>query len=80
MPFAGHLGRHALPHFGLEMRVLKHGALRLAEEVDEAGRDDVVVRVDRRGRGLMREIADGDDRVAANADVAADTTARRCRR
>jgi len=69
--FASDLGGNALPHLCLQMRIDEDGALRLPEEIDEAGGDDVVVRVDRGRCGNLRKIADGDDRVAAHADVAA---------
>src|SRR5205807_6782698 len=49
----------------------KYGELRLPEEVDKAGGDDIIVGVDRVCRGDIRKIADGNDRVAADADVAA---------
>src|SRR5207302_6211573 len=69
--FTRDLGGDALAHLRFEMRILKDGVLRLPEEVDEAWGDDVVVRIDRVRSGDVREIADGDDRVAAHADVAA---------
>ena len=43
----------------------------MAEEIDEAGRDDLTFRVDRRLRRVVRQIADRCDRIAANADIAA---------
>src|SRR5258706_8608788 len=72
MPRGGDFGGPALPHLRLDVRIDEDAELRLPEEVDEAGSDDVPLRVDgRRGRRL-RQIADGDDRVAAHPDVAAE--------
>src|SRR6266566_3719158 len=72
MSFTGDLGRHSLPHLRLDMRIDEDGRLGLAEEVDEAGRDDAPLRVDRLRRLHLRKVADGHDRIAAHPDVAAE--------
>jgi hypothetical protein len=69
--FARDLGGHALPHLPFELRIDEHRGLRVAEQIDEARRNDMVRRVERRRRGGLREVADRRDRVAANADVRA---------
>ena len=54
----------------------KKGDTRLAVRVDEPRRDRLVRRVDRLPRPSSRQIADGDDAIALDADVGAPAGAR----
>jgi len=47
MTLAGQLGGHALPYFSFEIGIDQNRAFGVAEEVDEAGSDDLVARIDR---------------------------------
>src|SRR5687767_5222980 len=53
------------------MGIVDDGRLRPAEEVDEAGRDDLVARVDGRFRLDRGQVADRNDGVTAHADISA---------
>ncbi len=70
--FAGDLGRHPLQDLARRAAVDQHVELRLPEQIDEAGRDHQVRRVDRdRCRGTGKR-TDGGDAIAADGDVTAE--------
>jgi hypothetical protein len=54
------------------MRIGDDGGLRPAEQVDEARRDHAPARVDGGRRGRLGKVADGDNPIAAHADVPAE--------
>ena len=68
--FAGNFGRDALVDFRRQARVDEDGQFRLAEHVDESGRDDFAGGVDGALARCSGEIADGGDLAIADADVA----------
>ena len=72
---AGHFGRDALHDLARGAVVDQDVELGLAEQVDEARRDDEVRRVDRRRRRRARQVPDRRDPVADDADVTAEPRA-----
>jgi hypothetical protein len=68
--FAGNFGGDALIDFRGQARVDQNGQFRLAEHVDEAGRDDLAGGVNGALAGCGGEVADGGDFSVADADVA----------
>src|SRR5687768_16769473 len=71
MTLSRDLRRDALAYLRLDEGIAQHRVLGPAQEVDEAGGDDVVAGIER-GDGRHRiEIADGHDLIAANTDVTA---------
>ena len=72
--------RHALAHLALRRAVGEERHLGVRVEVDEAGRDDEARSRRSCAARCGREIADGDDAVAPDADIGADGRRRPCRR
>src|SRR6185503_16264821 len=68
---AGDLGGDALTDLRLGRWIDEQRVLGLAEHVDEAGRDELAARLDAATRTGAREVANGGDLVAADADVGA---------
>ena len=67
---AVHLGRHALANLAPGPSVAQQGHVRMAVQVDPAGRNDTPRGVDPRGvNRLVREIADRRDPVSCDADI-----------
>ncbi len=69
--FAGDLGGDALIDLRRQVRVHQDGQFRLAQHVDESGRDHHAVRIDGALRGRAFQVADGGDLAGANGDIAA---------
>ena len=63
------LGRHSLAYFALGLGVDRQREVGMRLDVDEAGRDDLTLRVDRPAGGALVTWLDRDDASAANGDV-----------
>ena len=69
LAFASNLGGDTHHHFAHRARIDQQIGFRLAQHVDESGRNDETLRIDRASGGCLREIANRDDAIVFDPNV-----------